>query len=187
MTTSIYPYTFDSISRIGNDSVGIDQRNLQNINNANHQLENFQAVMPMNKAMDFALNQPNVFYSGNHEGGFKGSVIEDNNELKYTHISRPACKLNLVSRPFATVPYLGRGVGDPDEEFKLRTGQNDLNKKTTNHTMEQDFSTHHNYPLIEPLQNSITNPAYLIEDEAMKGWVRGGLSAREYARANSKQ
>ena len=38
MTTSIYPYTFDSISRIGNDSVVIDQRNLQNINNDNHQL-----------------------------------------------------------------------------------------------------------------------------------------------------
>ena len=45
-----------------------------------------------------------------HEGGIKGCKIEDNNELKFTHISRPACKLTLNSRPFLTVPYLGRGL-----------------------------------------------------------------------------
>ena len=40
-STSIYPYTFDSMSRIGNDNTAIDQRTIQNTNNANHQLENF--------------------------------------------------------------------------------------------------------------------------------------------------
>ena len=30
MSSSVYPYTFDAISRIGNDSVAIDQRNIQN-------------------------------------------------------------------------------------------------------------------------------------------------------------
>ena len=39
MTTS-YPYTFDSMSRIGNDNKAIDQRTIQNMNNANHHLEN---------------------------------------------------------------------------------------------------------------------------------------------------
>ena len=34
--TTTYPYTFDSISRIGNDNVAIDQRNIQNMNNANY-------------------------------------------------------------------------------------------------------------------------------------------------------
>ena len=32
MTTSTYPYTFDSMSRIGNDNTAIDQRNVQNMN-----------------------------------------------------------------------------------------------------------------------------------------------------------
>ena len=31
--TTTYPYTFDSSSRIGNDNVAIDQRNIQNMNN----------------------------------------------------------------------------------------------------------------------------------------------------------
>ena len=108
--TTAYPYTFDSMSRIGNDNVTIDQRSIQNMNGANHHLENYFPACPMNKAMDFALAQPNVFYKGAHEGGVKGCTIDQNNELKYTHITRPACKLTLNPRPFLSVPYLGRGL-----------------------------------------------------------------------------
>ena len=186
-STSTYPYIFDSMSRIGNDNTAVDQRHLQNMHNTNYNLENFYPACPMNKAKDFALNQPNVFYKGSHEGGIKGCEIETNNELKYTHISRPACKLTLNARPFLTVPYLGRGLGDTDDEFKLRTGQCDLNKKTVNNTMELNFSEHHNYPLMESMQDYVNNPAYKIENDAMEGWTRGGMSAREFARNQDKK
>ena len=188
MTSTVaYPYTFDTMSRIGNDNPAIDQRNIQNINEANYNLENFYPACPMSTAIDFALSQPNVFYKGSHEGGVKGCAIEANNDLKYTHISRPACKLSLVTRPFLTVPYLGKGYGDCTIEAQLRTGQFDLNKKTVNNTMEQCFSDYQNYPLIDSLKETVSNSAYVIEDDAMKGWQRGGMSAREYARNQTKQ
>ena len=185
--TSVYPYSFDSMSRIGNDNIAVDQRNIQNINNANYNLENYYPACPMNKARDFALNQPNVFYKGSHEGGIKGCEIETNNDLKYTHISRPACKISLTQRPFLTVPYLGKGLGDPDTEFQLKAGETALNKKTVNNTMEQSFAEHKNYPLIDSIQQTVNNPSYLIEDDAMQGWQRGGMSAREYARSQDKK
>ena len=64
MTTNstAYPYSFDSMSRIGNDATAIDQRTIQNMSGANHHLENFYPACPMNQAIDFALAQPNVFY-----------------------------------------------------------------------------------------------------------------------------
>tara|TARA_B110001452_G_scaffold263125_1_gene264125 strand:- start:935 stop:1504 length:570 start_codon:yes stop_codon:yes gene_type:complete len=185
--TSAYPYTFDALSRIGNDNVAVDQRNIQNMNNTNYTLENFYPACPMNTAIDFALNQPNVFYKGSHEGGVKGCEIETNNELKYTHITRPACKLSLAPRPYLTVPYLGRGLADPELECQLMQGENALNKKTVNNTMELSFAEHKNYPLLDSLQSTVTNPSYLIEDDAFKGWVRGGMSAREYARNQDKK
>ena len=184
--TTTYPYTFDSISRIGNDNVAIDQRNIQNMNNANYRLENYYPHCPMTTAIDFATKQPQVFYKGSHEGGVKGCEIDANNELKYTHITKPACKLTLISRPFLTVPYLGRGVGDSDTEFMLRAGENALNKKTVNPLMENDFSGHKNYPLIEQLENAVNNSAYKIEEDAMSGWNRAGISARNYARDKAK-
>ena len=185
-STTTYPYTFDSISRIGNDNVAIDQRNIQNMNNANYRLENFYPNCPMSNAIDFATKQPQVFYKGSHEGGVKGCEIEANNELKYTHITKPSCKLTLVSRPFLTVPYLGRGMGDSDTEFMLRAGENALNKKTVNPLMENDFTNHKNYPLIDSLQTVADNSAYKIEEDAMTGWSRAGVSARNYARDTAK-
>jgi hypothetical protein len=182
MSSSVYPYTFDAMARIGNDNVAIDQRNIQNTSTANYNLENFYPACPMNTAIDFAVSQPNVFYTGSHEGGIKGCEIDNNNELKFTHLSRPACKLTLTERPFLTVPYLGRGLGDVDTEFELRNGTLDLNKKTINNTMEQNFSDQRNYPLIDSIQNYVDNTAYVIEDDALNGWQRGGVSAREYAR-----
>jgi len=184
--TTTYPYTFDSISRIGNDNVAIDQRNIQNMNNANYRLENYYPNCPMSTAIEFATKQPQVFYKGSHEGGVKGCEIDANNDLKYTHITKPACKLTLSTRPFLTVPYLGRGLGDSDTEFMLRAGENALNKKTVNPLMENDFTEHKNYPLIEPLQNTINNSAYLIEEDAMSGWTRSGVSARNFARDQAK-
>ena len=182
-STTAYPYTFDSMSRIGNDETAIDQRTIQNMNKANYTLENYYPACPMSNAQDFALKQPNVFYNGSHEGGIKGCEIEANNDLKYSHITKPACKLLLTPRPFLTVPFLGRGLGDSDTEFQLKTGANELNKKSVNNTMEQNFASHSNYPLIDSIQESINNSAYKIEDDAMKGWQRGGMSAREYARS----
>lgn len=189
MTTNntAYPYTFDSMSRIGNDATAIDQRTIQNMSNANHHLENFYPACPMNQAIDFALAQPNVFYKGSHEGGIKGCKIEDNNELKYTHITRPACKLTLNSRPYLTVPYLGRGECDTDKEFNLRCGESALNKKTVNNTMEMNFSDKQNYPLLDELKEYNNNSAYRIEDDALNGWQRGGMSAREYARSQDNK
>jgi len=187
MTTSVYPYIFDNMARIGNDNTAIDQRSIQNINNANYNLENFYGIVPLSKATELAYSQPNIFInSGYYEGGIKGSEIEKNNDLKYTHITRPACKLSLMQRPFLTVPYLGKGLGDPETEYKLLTGNVDLNKKSVNYTMEQNFSNYHNYPLIDSIKDSILNTSYKIEDDAMEGWQRGGLSARNYAKDNNK-
>lgn len=185
--TTTYPYIFDSISRIGNDNVAIDQRNIQNMTNANYRLENYYPNCPMSTAIDFATKQPQVFYNGSHEGGIKGCEIDANNELKYTHITKPACKLTLSSRPFITVPYLGKGMGDSDTEFMLRAGENALNKKTVNLLMENNFTNYKNYPLIDPIKNIINNSAYKIEEDAMKGWNRSGISARNYARDQAKK
>ena len=75
VNNSAYPYTFSSMSRIGNDNQSIVQRDIQNNKNIDHRLENYYPACPMDSAINFALNQPNVFYSGSHEGGINGCVF----------------------------------------------------------------------------------------------------------------
>ena len=183
--TSTYPYTFDSMSRLEYDESNLNQRNLQNVNNANYQLENYYPDCPISNAINFATQQPNVFYKGSHEGGIKGCEIETNNELKFSHISKPACKLNLTPRQFITIPYLGKGTGDPELELRLQHGENFVNKKTVNNMMELSFVDNENYPMIDSMKEYVSNSAYVIEDDAMSGWSRGGMSARDFARQNN--
>ena len=47
---------------------------------------------------------------------------------------------------------------------------------------EINLSEKHNYPLIDSIKQTVTNPRNLIEDSAHDGWVRGGLSSREHSK-----
>ena len=58
-------YTFDNMSRIGCDTGDLSQRNVQNLNAANYALSNFFSTdCQMERPIQFATSQPNVFYKG---------------------------------------------------------------------------------------------------------------------------
>ena len=179
---SVFPYTFDNLSRIGNDSCSLDQRNIQNYAASNYQVENFSPFCPMTNAIDFATKQPNVNYTGSHQVGINGCNITENSELRYTKVTKPACKISLQERPYLTVPYLGRGKVDPVLERQIRIGDKELNKKSLNPTTEANLSEKQNYPLIDDLRNTVTNPNNLIEESASSNWVRGGMSSRDFSK-----
>jgi len=178
-------YTFDNLARINNDNNYLDERNIQNKNNLNYRLTSYNDNSNFENTVSFALKQPNVFYkSGYSEGGINGSVIEQNNKLKLTTITRPDEKIVLNQRPYLTIPYLGKGIGDPDIELELKTGENISNRKTINEMSEKPNIQHNTYPMIESLKENIQNPDNLIEENAKNGWVRGGEFSRDFARSN---
>ena len=179
---TVFPYTFDNLSRIGNDSCSLDQRNIQNNSASNYVVENYYPYCPMTNAIDFATKQPNINYTGSHQVGINGCNITENSELRYTKVSKPACKINLQERPYLTVPYLGRGKVDPVLERQIRAGDKELNKKSLNPSTEYNLSEKHNYPLIDELRNNINDPSNYIEESADNNWIRGGMSSREYTK-----
>ena len=97
-------------------------------------------------------------------------------------LSKPKCKIILIQRPFSTVPYLGRGKADPVLERQIRVGDKELNKKSLNPTSEVNLADKQNYPLIDSLKTTITDPKTCIEEVANSNWVRGGMSSREFSK-----
>jgi len=87
--------------------------------------------------------------------------------------------LNLVQRPFLTVPYLGKGSCDPAIESQLQQGELSSDKKSTSTVMEQSFMSHSLYPTDDKMKERVKNPAFSVEEVAMDGWVRGGMTTRE--------
>ena len=182
---SISDYNFNNMTHINEDTCALSQRNVQNTQSSNYMVENYYPACPMSKAINFATQQPNVFYNGSHQVGIAGCNIDANSELKLSKISKPPCRINLLERPFLTVPYLGRGPFNCALESELQQGDVVINKKSVNPSSEVSYENYKNYPLIPEIQKTIANPESILEDNAAEGWIRGGLPSREFARDNS--
>jgi len=174
---------FNNISRGCNDNEYLDQRAIQNMNGSNYLLKNYFAEdTTMQKPMNFALMQPFMFYNGTNGIGLNGFNIDDNSKLTIGSLqTHPRSRIDLVQRPFVTVPYLGRGSVDAVSESQIMQGETYTNKKSYNQLSEISYLPLSNTPLIPSIKNTITNPVFLVEDNA-GDCTRGGLPSRELFR-----
>ena len=86
----------------------------------------------------------------------------------------PKCSQQLFTRPFLTVPYMGRGSGNADIEHQLLISEILYPKgKTSNNYSESEIFT----PQIPYLQENIQNTNNLIIDNF--GETRGGVPTRQ--------
>lgn len=174
----ISDYAFQNMTRIGNDSCFLNQKDIQYMKGGDYMVTNYFPDCPMNKAIEFATSQPNVFYSGGHQLGVNGCNVDYNSRLLISDLTRHKCKISLLQRPFATVPYLGRGPSNSILESHIQQGDMVSNRKSVNTTSEMSYMNYSNYPLIPSIEATISNPVNLIEDVAADGWIRGGLPSR---------
>ena len=175
-------YTFDRTTRIGDDQCDLSQQNIQNAQAATYMLDNYRPACPMSSAIEFATSQPNVNFTGSHQVGINGCNIDQNSELSMSALSKPKCRISLFERPFATVPFLGRGKSNPVLESQIQQGDIANNRKSVNPSSEVCYMGYSNTPMIPSLQATVTNPANLVEGVAAEGWIRGGLPSRELTR-----
>uniref|UniRef100_A0A6C0KGI7 Uncharacterized protein n=1 Tax=viral metagenome TaxID=1070528 RepID=A0A6C0KGI7_9ZZZZ len=179
---SVYNYSFDNLSRLGDDKCNLSERNMQNNNFCNHTTTNYFPC-GMKKPLQVALQQPNVFLNGGFgNSGAGGCNIDSDSDLKIGTIqTNPKCRISLFARPFTTVPYLGRGAVRPVVEARLQQGEFVHERKSCNTITDKTFTQQYT-PLVPSLKSNITNPHNLVEGVADKNWIRGGLPSREYVR-----
>jgi len=177
-------YTFDNMSRIGNDVCNQDQNAIQNINASNYLLQNYFAKdCSMKQPIDLATTQPGINYNGPSSVGSGGCVVDASSKLLIGSIqTHPRCRIDLFQRPFATVPFLGRGSVDPILEAQIQQGDVNTNKRSVNNLSEKSYLKYQNSILLPNIQSRLTNPAYCVESVASEGWIRGGVPSRELTR-----
>jgi hypothetical protein len=182
---SVYNYTFDSLTRLGDDNCYVSERTKQNSQFGSYNTTNFFSQnCGLQKPLEFATSMPNVFVNGGFgNSGAGGCNINSDSKLRIGTIqTNPKCRISLLTRPFVTVPYLGRGPSNPILESQIQQGDFITNKKSCNTTTEQSHIDYRHYPLIPSLQATVTNPSNLVEGVAAEGWIKGGLPTRELIR-----
>lgn len=180
MTTSA-PYTFDAMSRMGSDQCNLDINAVQNMDACNYTLQNYHLQDDcMAQPIQFALQQPGVNFTGGHNIGTNGCNVDDNSQLMIGSVqTQSRCRIDLFQRPFATVPFLGRGSACPVMEAQIQQGEQLTNRRSVNRLSERSYSKYSTTPLLQSVHERVTNPRYSVEGVADKSWIRGGVPSRE--------
>lgn len=183
MTSLEQSYPFYNLGRIGADPIDNTQRNIQNKKYSTYTVSSFTKENLSNMHVDFAVSQPTVMFSGFHLGkGLPSSVVDYDSILTIKQENeRPLEKLQLNTRPFVTVPYLGRGSCDTTIESQLQQGELAHDKKSVSTIMEKSFIDYSMFPTDDKMRERVENTTFTIQESAMNGWVRGGAQTREYA------
>jgi hypothetical protein len=181
---NVSSYTFDNMSRIGLDDCNKSQTDIQNISSCNYMTQNFFASdCSMKNPISLATTQPGIMYNGGFNSGAGGCNIDTSSMLQIGTIqTHPRCRIDLFQRPFATVPFLGRGSVDPILEAQIQQGEAITSKRSVTRLTEKSYLKYHTTPLIPEVKQTIQNPTNLIEGMASEGWIRGGVPSRELTR-----
>ena len=181
---NVSSYTFDNMSRIGLDDCNKSQTDIQNVTYCNYMTQNFFASdCSMKKPIDLATTQPGIMYNGGYNVGAGGCNINDSSRLQIGTIqTHPKARIDLFQRPFATVPYLGRGSVNPVVEAQIQQGEQLVNKRSVNNLSEKSYAKYSQTPLLPAIKERMTNPVNSVEGVASEGWVRGGVPSRELTR-----
>jgi hypothetical protein len=179
-------YTFDNMSRIGLDCCNISQTDIQNVVACNYLTQNFFASdCSMKNPIALATTQPGIMYNGGFNAGAGGCNIDESSKLLIGSIqTHPKCHIDLFQRPFATVPFLGRGSVNPIIESQILQGEQITNKRSVNLLSEKSYIKYHHTPLLPAIQQKIDDSTKKIENDASDGWIRGGVPSRELTRDN---
>ena len=177
-------YTFQNLSRIGLDECNISQTDIQNVAACNYSTQNFFASdCSMKNVQALATTQPGIMYNGGYNSGAGGCNIDNSSKLLIGSIqTHPKSHIDLFQRPFATVPFLGRGSVDPILESQIQQGEALTNKRSVTRLTEKSYLKYHTTPLIPEVKQNIQNPSLMIENMASEGWIRGGVPSRELTR-----
>tara|TARA_B100000123_G_scaffold272560_1_gene255892 strand:+ start:42 stop:740 length:699 start_codon:yes stop_codon:yes gene_type:complete len=135
------------------------------------------------QVVETAVENPMIQFRDGY--GVTECYMDESSELRIGKTKmNPKTPNQLFTRPYKTVPYMGRGSGDSFVESHLRSGEDTLIKKQCNTLAGINIPNidPNHMPMIDHLKNNIQHPSHIIHDDALEGWVRGGAPSRQIVR-----
>jgi hypothetical protein len=177
--SSLQTYQF---TRVHDDPANQAVQNAERQGPGVYQVTNL--VQPSAQAMATAYRQP-VIPPAAAGFGISAAAVDVDSVLRNHSIqtNSPHCPMRgrVQARPFATVPYMGRGRGDATLETKLQHATMIRQGKDCG-SLSETFYENQFTPMIPYVAANVQNPVHLIPEVASKGWVRSGIPSRQWVR-----
>lgn len=167
------------LGRLHDDNSAVLDRTRQSLEQGNWRLQNYYHSSPRG-VINVATQEVTMIPTDGY--GVNRNVIDYESELKIGAIqTKPNVPIHPQSRPIATIPFMGRGRGNPYTESLLIKSEAIRDKKSAG-TITDAFFENQFTPMIPFLEENIQNPVHYIEALNDPTWVRGGAMSRNIVR-----
>jgi hypothetical protein len=175
---------FDATTRIGQDPCALDQASIQNMKACNYATQNyFAGEASLNKSMDVATSHAGFVINGGYGMGVGGFNVDESSRMQIGAVQGNSCgRNNLFHRPFATVPYLGRGAVDPNLESQLLNRNVSMDRRASGAQPCTSSIRYHRTPLIPMAKKRISAMGDNIMSNEEAGFRFGGVDTRNDGR-----
>lgn len=177
---------FNNQNRFHNDPCFLSKETQQSTGAGKYRLHNFYACgRQPTQTMDIALSQPLTQFSSANSGkvGQDGCLVDTYSSLRNgtegNVLTNKRGVQTLYTRPYLTVPYMGRGVGDPCRESEVQEGVSTYERKQCN-TLAGIHLPHQYTPLVDCLRTEVQNPIHILPEDNQRDWTRGGYPSRQW-------
>lgn len=165
-------------TKLGYDCCYIDQQTKQSIGPGSYMVSNHNSCQcSIPEVVETATNLPQVYFHNGYNTP-SGCVIDESSILRVGKTRKyPKCPNQLFTRPYLTVPYMGKGPGNPYLETQLLPGEDTSQKRACN-TLAEVTINNMFMPMVDHLHQNVQNPEHIIPEDALSGWTRGGNPSR---------
>lgn len=176
---------FNHQNRFQNDPCFVSTETIQSTQPGKYRLVNFyDSGCRPKKTMDIALTQPlTQFKDGHGSVGQNGCLVDTWSSMRNGKeggvLTNTRGQQTLYERAYLTVPYMGRGIGDPCAELALQEGTGTFERKACN-TLSDIHLPHQFTPLVDCLRQEIQNPQHILPEDNRQDWMRGGYPSRQW-------
>ena len=172
-----------NLSSIHDDDYQKDLRTVQSLNVGNYKLDNFYPKdCGQENARNIQLSQSNVnFIGGKGWIGSDGCLVDTDSQLRFKESTNKNYINQLQERLIKTTPYI-KGILDVDIESQLLSSTKTDSRKSVGDYSGVSIYDRQVTPLIEKLEKEVQNPDHLIQENADKDWIHGGIPTREIMR-----
>lgn len=173
-------FKHQELTNIHDDIPAIHEQGIQSIRPGLYSISNFHdCECKTPNTSRIANNHPTLIHKDGHGWtSMFGCNIDDDSKLRNAkNITNPRLIHQLNSRPYLTVPFMGRGAGNVCVESVLYNSEDTGQKRSCN-TMS-GVNINRFTPLVKCLEDNIQNPENLVQEVASEDWRRGGVPSRQ--------
>lgn len=176
-------FNIQGLSRLSHDPCYMDFQSKVIQKPILHTTKNFHDCDCMApKVKDLSLQNPEViFKDGYGWSSIDGCNIDDDSKLRNArNLTNTRCINQLFERPYASIPFMGRGEGNICQENKLLSGEDTYQNRPCNNLA--GITIDRFIPQVPCIKENIQNSKNIIFEDNYSDWIRGGQPSRQVIR-----